>query len=574
MTASIVDAESVLALDIGSIHTRALLFDVVDGQYRFIAAGLAPNTSTAPYFDVTEGVLQAIQKLQELTARKLLDGRTQLIIPSQADGSGVDQMSVTFSTGPGMRVVVLGLLEDVSLESATRLAAGIPGQIVESIGLNDRRRTEEQIDAILKAKPDLILLAGGTDGGATRSMARLVDLIQLTLQVLPREKRPEILYAGNHALVKNVQGALEPLATTRATPNIRPSIDQEVFNSAQAIVASEIGQIAVQRIGGLQSFGRLSSTTPVPAAYAFGRMIRLLGRVYDRQKGVMGVDLGGSYTTIAAAREDRLSLDVTPYGLNKGLAAALAETPIDEIAQWLPFQVQEEIVRDYLHNKTLFPRTVPETDESLAIEHAMARCVLQRAIQRFNRHWPGLTLSFEPIIASGSILTHGATPGQALMMLLDGIQPVGVTTLVLDAHGLLPALGALAEANPMLPVQVIESNAFINLGTVIAPRCKARYGTPVLKVRLEFEGAEDVHLEIEQGTLTPLPIRPGQAARIHLHPLCPMQITANHNDQTRSFRIVGGTNGAVIDTRGRPLSLPDDPTGRRELVRKWALNFM
>ena len=190
MTASIVDAESVLALDIGSIQTRALLFDVVDGQYRFISAGIAPSTAAAPFFDITEGVFQAIRRLQDLTARKLLDGKTQLIIPSQSDGSGVDQMTVTFSAGPGLRVVTLGLLEDVSLESATRLAASIPGQVVESIGLNDRRRTESQIDAIVKAKPDLILLAGGTDGGATRSLGRLVDLIHLTMQVIPRYKRP------------------------------------------------------------------------------------------------------------------------------------------------------------------------------------------------------------------------------------------------------------------------------------------------------------------------------------------------------------------------------------------------
>ncbi|HZW03866.1 MAG TPA: glutamate mutase L, partial [Anaerolineaceae bacterium] len=276
MTAPIVDAESVLALDIGSIHTRALLFDVVDGQYRFIAAGVASSTAAAPFCDVSEGVYQAIGRLQEMTARKLLDSQSQLILPSQPDGSGVDQMAITFSAGPALRVVTLGLLEDVSLESANRLAACIPGKIVESIGLNDRRKTESQIDALLKAQPDLILLAGGTEGGATRSLGRLVDLIHLALQVLPREKRPEVVFAGNQHLAKNIQDALEPLATTETAPNVRPTIDQETFSVAQETIAREVGQIAQRRINGLQSVGRLSSSAPLPAGFAFGRMIRFL----------------------------------------------------------------------------------------------------------------------------------------------------------------------------------------------------------------------------------------------------------------------------------------------------------
>ena len=53
---SLVDAESVLTIDIGSVNTRALLFDVVDGQYHFLAGAVAPFTGGAPFFDISEGV--------------------------------------------------------------------------------------------------------------------------------------------------------------------------------------------------------------------------------------------------------------------------------------------------------------------------------------------------------------------------------------------------------------------------------------------------------------------------------------------------------------------------------------
>jgi hypothetical protein len=33
--------------------------------------------------------------------------------------------------------------------------------------------------------------------------------------------------------------------------------------------------------------------------------------------------------------------------------------------------------------------------------------------------------------------------------------------------------------------------------------------------------------------------------------------------------VSGGALGVIIDGRGRPLALPDDPVRRRELVKKW-----
>jgi hypothetical protein len=231
--------------------------------------------------------------------------------------------------------------------------------------------------------------------------------------------------------------------------------------------------------------------------------------------------------------------------------------------------VQEEQVRDYLFNKSLNPASLPVNEETLAIEQALVRQVIRLTAQSLANRWPDTSMVYEPMIASGRVLTNGVTPGQALLMLLDGLQPVGVTTLVLDTNGLMPVLGSLAETNTMLPVQVIESNAFLNLGTVISPLCSARYGSPVMKVRLEYEQGDETQVEIKQGTLTSLPLRAGQAARIHLQPLRAMQIDPLRKDKARSFRIVGGACGAVIDMRGRPLTLPTDASRRRDMLKKW-----
>src|SRR5512142_3353397 len=114
MPASLVQGDSLLAVDIGGANTRAVLFDVVEGEYRFIAASAAPSTAEAPIKDVSEGARNAITSLQTITGRVLLDGNRRLITPSQPDGTGVDEFVATISAGPALRTVVVGLLADAS----------------------------------------------------------------------------------------------------------------------------------------------------------------------------------------------------------------------------------------------------------------------------------------------------------------------------------------------------------------------------------------------------------------------------------------------------------------------------
>src|SRR5512135_471674 len=285
MTTSLVDTETVLGIDIGTVNTRALLFEVVEGQYSFIASGTAPSTADAPYQNPTEGMVRAVRQLQEVTGRDLLEPEGRLIIPVQTDGSGIDRMVVTFSTGEPLRVVAAGLLSDVSLDSARRLASSTYAQVVESIGLNDRRRTEAQMDAIIKSGPELVLFAGGTDGGASRSVGRLLDLMTLVCKVLPQEKRPEIIYAGNQNLAPRIKELLEKWTTVRTAANIRPSIDFEDLSPAQNVLSQSVTRTRLRQMPGLASMASFSSVQPIPTAYAFGRVIRFLSKLYNPAKG-------------------------------------------------------------------------------------------------------------------------------------------------------------------------------------------------------------------------------------------------------------------------------------------------
>jgi hypothetical protein len=563
---SVVDAESLLAIDIGSVNTRALLFDAVDGQYHFLAAGVAPSTWGAPFFDVGEGVHIAITRLQEITSRPLLGNENRLQLPTQPDGSGIDRLVVTLSAGSDVEYLVMGLLADVSMESAQRLAATTYGKVIETIGLNDTRRQDAQLDAILQCEADVVILAGGTERGATRSVSKLVELLLLATRAQPPEKRPRIIYSGNRVLAKKIQEVLGKYTEVQVTPNIRPSFDLEDLEPAADVLARTVTSLRGQQMGGLDALGQISAAPVTLNARALGRLIRFLSELYDPSKGVLGVDLGASSTTMAAAAGGKLNLNVSRLGLGSGLEGALKKIQPANILRWLPMNSSAEEVMDYLWQKTLYPASLPLTSTTIAIELAAAREILRLASTEMFERYPALSMNFEPIFAGGAVFAQAPTPGQALLTLLDGLQPVGITTAFIDPYGLMAALGAVAPANSILPVQILESGAFQNLGAVISPVSHARPGTSILRARLVFEDGNETRLEVKQGTLVPLPVRHGQAVRIYLEPLHGTQIDPRRRTGG-GFKIIGGVCGALIDARGRPLALPEDSGKRSETCR-------
>ncbi len=185
---SLIDAESLLVVDVGSITTRAALFDVVDGRYRYLASGSALTTAGAPYNNVSEGVRLALDHLQQVTGRTFVGKDEQLIMPTAGDGSGVDSFAATISVGEPLQVVAVGLLDEISVESARRLASTTYAKVIKSFGLNDRLKTDARLNAIVRLRPDLIIAAGGTENGASQSVIKLLEAVGLAGYLQPQRQ--------------------------------------------------------------------------------------------------------------------------------------------------------------------------------------------------------------------------------------------------------------------------------------------------------------------------------------------------------------------------------------------------
>jgi hypothetical protein len=579
MPASLVQNESILAIDVGATMTRAVLFDVVEGQYRFVASGQAPSTAEAPFKDIGLGVREAITNLQNITGAVLLDPQDKnLIAPSQPDGSGVDAVVATVSAGPAVRTVVVGLLQDVSMQSARRLAESTYTRVVEAIDLSDRRKPDRQMDSIIRSRPDLVLLAGGTDGGASRSMQKMLETIGLACYLMPEEKRPMVLYAGNQKIAGDVKELLgSQVGRLQVSPNVRPSLEVEDLPPATREMASLVMKLRERQIKGVDELNLWSGGTLLPTAYAHGRMIGFLSRMYQSTRGLLGVNVGASATSVAAGFNGDLTLGVYPqFGLGENLAGLLQYTTVEDILRWLQLDISSSTLREYLFQKSIYPSAIPATRDEQAIAQAVARQALYLSVRLAQKNFPasaipartGLMPALDLIIGSGGAISDGSSLGQSLLLMLDAIQPVGVQPVLLDQNNLLPLLGAAASRNHYLPVQVIESGAFIGLGTVVSVIASANYGEQVLRAKLTYADGTEARADVKFGGLEVLPLANGQTARLSLQPLRRADAGLGPG-KAGAVQVTGGTLGVVIDGRGRPLQLHQDPVRRRELMKRW-----
>ena len=583
MSQDFAPVESILALDCGSTTTQALLIDQVGGEYRLVVRTEAPSTVEPPWNNVAISVRQAVTEISEITGWPLLNERGQIISPQRHLG-GVDAVVVIASASSPLRLVLAGVMSDISLLSA-RHALSTTYAVVEGVisldRLNDGARgingdIQGQIDLIQQLKPDAIVIVGGVDGGASRAVLQAAETVAIASFTMLSSERPPIVYAGNAQLRAQVAEIVGPEAELRAVDNVRPGLHLENLGPLQAEAEELFRKRKMERLPGFATLSSWSSVSVLPAARAFAYSVQYLARLDGIN--VLGVDAGGATATVAAMVDDRLDLSVrSDLGLSYNAIRLLDQVPVESISRWLPTQADPAQIRNLLHNKTIRYRTVPQTPEELLVEQAVTREVLRLTLGDLMPHWPkgasrlypDLLPKFHLIVGGGGTLTNTPNYGQAALMLLDALQPIGVAGLALDKVRLMAPLSAVAAVNPAAAAQLMERDALLNLGTVVAPIGMAREGELALTFKLEYEDGRQMEVEVPYGTLEVIPLPAGQTANLTLRPTRRFDVGLGTKGQAGTTKVEGGILGIIIDARGRPLPISPDPEEQRNRMQRW-----
>jgi len=594
-----VELKSILATDCGSTTTKAILIEFVDGEYRLRFRGEAPTTVEAPFEDVTRGVLNAVMEVEELSSRKLLDG--EKIITPHKDNEGVDIYVSTSSAGGGLQMMVAGVVKSMSGESAERAALGAGSIVMDVLASNDGRKPHEKITRIRQLRPDMILLSGGVDGGTTKHVVELAEILKAA-NPQPRlgsDYKLPVIYAGNIKASDEINNTLGEQTDLTIVENIRPILERENLNPSRDKIHDLFMEHVMQQAPGYNKLMSWTDAPIMPTPGAVGSLIEMIAA--EENISVVGVDIGGATTDIFSVFQNQFNRTVSAnLGMSYSICNVLAEASLKNVLRWVPLDIDEKELTNRIGNKMIRPTTVPQSMEELKIEQAIAREALRlsfiqhksfavnlKGVQKertisdaFEQSDSGLSLvdmmELDLLVGSGGVLSHAPRREQSARMLIDSFLPEGITQLAVDSIFMMPQLGVLAnidqkdlaESARKAALEVFNKDCLIRLGTCIAPVGKANSGDEILSVSLLMPDGSEKQIILHQGELLAIPAEyePIDAT------LCPakgMDVGAGKNEEINTT-LYGGVVGLVFDGRGRPFNLPIENDKRISSLNVWS----
>jgi len=488
----------ILVTDCGSTTTKAILFEKLESGWHSSIRGEAPTTVEKPLADVTIGARNAFSEVQELWGKKLLNSETEncpLIIRNILDAEGIDLYLSTSSAGGGLQMIVLGVVGDITAKSAARAALGGGAIVLDTIALNDKRLEHDSIKRIRHLRPDIVLIAGGIEGG---TLTHPLELAQLLLSADPRPRfgdtlKVPVIYAGNSSAATDVKRILDSKFAVTVVDNLRPKLDTENLTPAR----NAIHEIFLSHVmSHAPGYAKLLKWTPkdiLPTPVAFGEMISAIS--HKLNLSVLAVDIGGATTDVFSSlrKVDGFTLHRTVsanLGMSYSIANVLVEAGTENILRWIPFKQGKNELEDILRNKMIRPTSIPESYEELLIEQAVAREALRLSLIQHKNLLPedlttkpkGIDNLFkdsgdpnkeklqrvELIIGSGGVLSHAPDRKSAALMLIDAFEPLGVTRLAVDSVFMLPHLGVLSTVDKDAALEVLLKECLVPLGTCVS----------------------------------------------------------------------------------------------------------
>ncbi|MAR36624.1 MAG: methylaspartate mutase [Candidatus Marinimicrobia bacterium] len=591
--------KSILATDCGSTTTKAILIEFVDGEYRLRFRGEAPTTVEAPFEDVTRGVLNAVMEVEELSSRKLLDG--EKIITPHKNNEGVDLYVSTSSAGGGLQMMVAGVVKSMSGESAERAALGAGSIVMDVLASNDGRKPHEKITRIRQLRPDMILLSGGVDGGTTKHVVELAEILKAA-NPQPRlgsDYKLPVIYAGNKKASDEIINTLGDQTDLTIVENIRPVLERENLNPSRDIIHDLFMEHVMQQAPG---YNKLMSWTDAPIMPTPGAVGSLIEMIAEEEKiSVVGVDIGGATTDIFSVFQNQFNRTVSAnLGMSYSICNVLAEASLNNVLRWVPFDIDEKELTNRIGNKMIRPTTVPQSMEELKIEQAIAREALRlsfiqhkafavnlKGVQKertisdaFEQSDSGLSLvdmmELDLLVGSGGVLSHAPRREQSARMLIDSFLPEGITQLAVDSIFMMPQLGVLAnidqenlaESARRAALEVFNKDCLIRLGTCVAPIGKANPGDMILSGSLVMSDGSEQQIKLHQGELLSIPAE-YEPIKAKLTPGKGMNVGAGKNEEINTT-LYGGVVGLVFDGRGRPFNLPSENDKRIDSLNIWS----
>ena len=557
--------------DIGSTTTKGLLLEKKDSGYYKIAIANEPTTVEKPKEDVKIGIKSVIRKLEKKSKKQLLNSTKEQIKLREK----ISYLT-TSSAGGGLQILVVGLTSFDTASSAKRAAFGAGGVILDTFAIDDKRTAIEQMEDMNILHPDLILFSGGIDDGALSGVVRLAEILSLA-NPNPKFKQTEkipLIFAGNKEAVPFIKSSFSEQFALEIIPNIRPTMREENLEPATKKIHQLFLDNVMERAPGYSALKKLANDDIIPTPYGVLKSLEILGK--SQNKNILSFDLGGATTDMFSNIQGKFFRTVSAnIGMSYSCANVLSETEYKNIAKWLPSDYQEDVVRNYISNKTLYPNYLPENKSEQLIEKSIAKNAIylakkQHFAMNFETEQVGFLnkmhnkfkgkLSLEIIfnklknvkfqykdldifIACGGIISHTDNPVETILMINDSLEPLGFTEIWKDRHFHTPHIGKLSQINQKAAQTYLLEQCFEKLAFIISPIKIPQIDTDILQITLEgLNKTKQINIKSEELKYIPNPENKKLKLKIKKH----KKVIIQHKDEKLKFEI---DMPILIDTR-------------------------
>jgi uncharacterized protein (TIGR01319 family) len=571
--------ESYLIVNIDNHLTKAIYIDSSGEDYFIRGKGETPTTVDPPDLDVTVGLRRVVVDLGNSLGKELWGDKGP---------SNKQRFLCSSSTSGGLHMTVAGVVRRISAESAERAALGAGALLMDVLSINDGRPNYKKIARMRSLRPDMFLLAGGTDGGAVSQVIDMATLVD-TADVRPRfgsgYKLP-VIYAGNIAIRDRISKTLtEERYATRVVENVRPNIEKENLGPAREGIYDSYMEHVIIHSPGYDKLVNWVDGHIIPTQAAIGRL--LYAYAEKRRANLLAVDVGGAttdvYSVYGSVFNRSLNADI---GMTYGILNVMKEAGIQNVMRWIPEEMSEKKVRNIIANiMALQPRSLSE--EEAMVQRACAREAIMLGLLQHRKIASKLKgvrvklsldnifeqeiefslvdpMNTQILIGRGKIFDNNNTEGEAALLLIDAVQPEGVTEIMVDTSSILPHLGMLLERNKDAALGLMSTKSLRKLGTCLAPKGTGKEGADVMRLRMTYSDGDTIEETIHLGEVKSQPLSAGESATIEATPTGRFDVGKGRGKRL-VVEVSGGEHGVIIDARGRPLTIPKE----NEVLALW-----
>jgi len=450
----------VLLIDFGSTYTKVTAVDVDAEQ----VLGTAQSFTTIET-DINDGLNNALA---------ILRGKT-----------GPVEFSETYacsSAAGGLRMVTSGLVPELTGEAAKLASLGAGAKVV---GIYAFQLTEDDLEDIAKAKPDIFLLVGGTDGGNTECILHNAKMLASMKPAFP------VVIAGNRSAARECARILEG-CETYICPNVMPKFGVLKIEETQ----KQIRQIFLNRIvqaKGLSAAAELLDDIMMPTPSAVLQAMELLSQGCEGESGIgelVAVDVGGATTdiySIADGMPEHMNTvfkglpepfakrtvegDIGMRYSIQGIVDAAGLSRVSQLAGLTEARTAELV--EYLKNNT---ETVPNGDPEMeALDFALASMAIEEAVARhagtieetytmmgqtYVQEGKNLTKVRQIVVTGGSLIHTKRTEQIAAYALYSPAQPASLrprqADVWVDRTYIMAAMGLLSTHYPQTALRIMK----------------------------------------------------------------------------------------------------------------------